>query len=269
MKILFFYQYFGTPKGSWSTRVYELTRRWVEAGHEVTVVTAPYDKSDISATKFIERQNIEGVSLIVINSGDSNLLKIWRRVFRASVFALASLYYALSLKYDVVIASSGPITIGLPMIAAKKIRKKKTVFEVRDLWPAGGIEMGLIKKKWQQKLALWFEALCYNAADIVVTASSGQKEHIQKRFPQKRIFVIPNASDLGLFGNPATEQLPAWAINKKLLTHIGSLGFIHNMTYWIQVAKEMNELDTENQIQFVFIGDGGGAKKIRTTQNYL
>ena len=72
MKILFFYQYFGTPKGSWSTRVYEFTRRWVKEGHEVTVVTAPYEKSDIRATRLIERQDIEGVKLIVLNLPDSN-----------------------------------------------------------------------------------------------------------------------------------------------------------------------------------------------------
>ena len=37
MRILYFYQYFTTPKGSWSTRVYEFTRRWVKAGDTVTV----------------------------------------------------------------------------------------------------------------------------------------------------------------------------------------------------------------------------------------
>ena len=38
MRILYFYQYFTTPKGSWGTRVYEFARRWVRDGHSVTVM---------------------------------------------------------------------------------------------------------------------------------------------------------------------------------------------------------------------------------------
>ena len=64
MKIIFFYQYFGTPNGGWSTRVYELTRRWVKEGHKVTVVTAPYEKSDIKADGFISHQTIEGIDYL-------------------------------------------------------------------------------------------------------------------------------------------------------------------------------------------------------------
>ena len=48
MKVLY-YQYFTTPKGSYGTGVYEFTKRWVEKGHQVTVITGVYAKSDIRA----------------------------------------------------------------------------------------------------------------------------------------------------------------------------------------------------------------------------
>lgn len=256
MHILFFYQYFGTPKGSWSTRVYELTKRWVEAGHQVTVVTAPYDKSDIKVSSFISRMDVEGIKLIVIDSGDSNRMSKLKRMFRALQFSLVSIWYALTLKYDVCIASSGPITIGLPMVFAKKIRRKPTIFEVRDLWPAGAIELGIIQSNWQKNLALWFEKLCYNSADRVVTASVGQRDYIAERNPGIRIGVIPNASDLELFGKPHQESLPDWVSRKVIFTHIGSLGLIHNTNYWMEVTKELSEIDLESNIALVFIGDG-------------
>ena len=56
MKILYFYQYFSTPKGSWGTRVYEFAKDWVVKGHEVTVVTSIYSKSDLKAQQLIETQ---------------------------------------------------------------------------------------------------------------------------------------------------------------------------------------------------------------------
>ncbi|MCE7992584.1 MAG: glycosyltransferase family 4 protein [Roseivirga sp.] len=260
MKILLFYQYFGTPKGSWSTRAYELTRRWVEKGHEVTVVTAPYDKSDISTNGFITRQEIEGVKLIVVDSGDSNRLSTAVRAFRAIRFALVSCYYALFRSYDVLISSSGPITIGLPMIMAKALRRKPTVFEVRDLWPAGGIELGLIKKGWQSKLALWFEALCYRKTNLIVPCSPGMEASINKRFPHKKTLVIPNASDPEIFGidQIRPEQVPSAIGDNTIFLYAGSLGLMDDCR---QIVAAM-ELLKDEEISLVFVGDGAERKEL-------
>ena len=266
MKILVFYQYFGTPKGSWSTRIYELCKRWVQLGHEVTVVTSPYEKSDIKAKGFISRQQVEGIKLIVINSADSNKQSILTRVFKACLFSLISVWYALTEKYEVCLASSGPITIGLPMILAKKIRRKKTVFEVRDLWPAGAIELGLLKSNFQKKMALRFEKSCYKNANLIATASVGQREHVSEKAGDKEVIVIPNASDLDLFAPISTECLPDWTHNKILLTHIGSLGLIHNIDYWMLIAEELLRIDEDKILQLVFIGDGADKERLLKTK---
>ena len=67
MKIVYFYQYFSTPKGSWGTRVYEFCKNWVEAGHDVTVVSSIYSKSDLEAKKFVEDQVFDGIKVKVLN----------------------------------------------------------------------------------------------------------------------------------------------------------------------------------------------------------
>lgn len=255
MRIIFFYQYFGTPKGSWSTRVYELSRRWVQEGHEVEVVTAPYEKSDIQDQGFISRQEIEGIKLTVINSGDNNRLSVPLRAWRALVFASLSVYFALFKKYDVIVTSSGPITIGLPLIFSKIFRAKKAVFEVRDLWPAGGVELGLIRNPLLVKSAFWFEKQCYSHADLVVTASPGQEANIIARYPQLKTLVIPNASDIDLFGQRSLEPLPKDFQGYKLLTHIGSLGKIHNIRFWMELAEELFSEGCKG-LKFIFIGDG-------------
>jgi len=65
VRILFFYQYFTTPKGSWSTRAYEFARRWVTAGDQVTVVTSVYDKSDLDPSGLVDRMDMSGWSTFV------------------------------------------------------------------------------------------------------------------------------------------------------------------------------------------------------------
>lgn len=259
MNILVIYQYFGTPLGSWSTRIYELTRRWVTAGHKVTVITSPYDKSDIKADGFVSHQNIEGINVIVIDSGDSNRLSKGIRAYRALRFSLVSMYYALKEPADVVLSSSGPITVAIPGLLRQKVRKTPFVFEVRDLWPLGGIVMGKIRNPMIQKILLWFEKYTYKNANAIVTCSKGQKENIDSRLGfSDKLHVIPNASDNELFGKyiPLTNEQRSIIGDKPYVLHLGSLGFIHNCSYLIEVARYIPE------IPMVFVGDGAERKEL-------
>jgi glycosyltransferase involved in cell wall biosynthesis len=101
----------------------------------------------------------------------------------------------------------------------------------------------------------WFEKQCYRFADLVVTVSPGQRDNILSRYPNLNLKVIPNASDNELFGVPSSGQMPNFLRGKKLLTHIGSLGRIHNIEYWLDVAKVI-QCKGAKDIHFVFIGEG-------------
>ncbi len=264
MKILIVYQYFGTPNGSWSTRIYELTKRWVDSGNHVTVITSPYDKSDIKAHGLISRQKVDGIDLIVIDSGDSNRFNRFKRAYRALRFAVFSAFFALTESAEVIISSSGPITVAIPGILRKFIRRTPFVFEVRDLWPLGGIVMGKIKNPLVQKLLLKFEHLTYEYANAVVTCSVGQKDNIVKRLGfENKIHVISNASDNDLFGCHRDLTQDQWNIvdGKPYVLHLGSLGYIHNCSYLIEVARYIPE------IPMVFIGDGAERKSLENKSN--
>jgi glycosyltransferase involved in cell wall biosynthesis len=253
LKIIVFYQYFGTPKGGWSTRVYEMCRRWVAQGAEVTVVTSPYDKSDISAQRFFDTQNFEGIKVKIINLPQSNKHPIWKRIYTFLGFSFFSLWYALVENYDIAIASSGPITIGLPGLVAKWIRRKKLIFEVRDLWPLGAIELGMIRNKGLRKIALFAEKTFYQASDFIVTCSDGMTENIQKRFPKLDVRTIPNASDVELFQKKTSFVLPEKYHGKKIIVYTGSLGAMDNCE---QMIRGIAAFSSQPDVCFVIIGEG-------------
>ena len=79
MRILYFYQYFSTTQGSWGTRAYEFARRWVDAGDSVTVVTSVYDKSDLRPSRLVDRIDVDGIDVRVVNIVLSNKHGIVRR----------------------------------------------------------------------------------------------------------------------------------------------------------------------------------------------
>jgi hypothetical protein len=136
-RVLVFYQYYSTPRGAWGTRYYEFSRRWVAAGHAVTIVSSIYDKSDLEPTGFVTHRTIAGAQVIAINLRLSNKHGMAHRIWTFIAYSLLSSWYALTLPADVVVASSGPISIGVPGLIARWIRGKPLIFEVRDLWPEG------------------------------------------------------------------------------------------------------------------------------------
>jgi len=261
VRITFLYQYFGTPAGSWSTRVYELVKRWVDAGHSVTVITSPYPKSDIKTDKFVDRQFIDGINIIVINSGDNNLLPYWKRMLRATMFSCVSSYFHIITKSDITIASSGPITIGIPALLGKWFFKKKYVFEVRDLWPAGAIELGIIDKKVFKKIALFFEKLCYGNSSLIVPCSMDMESNILQRFPSLKTLVIPNASDTQLFQKSFQVDFPLWLDSgKKLFIYAGSLGYMDSCMEIVYAAKIARNI---SEFQIIIIGKGSEENDIK------
>lgn len=255
MRILVFYQYFGTPKGGWSTRIYEFTRRWVDEGHEVTVITTPYYKSDIKADGYISNQVIDGINVIVINSPDSNKDSLLKRGVNALTFSLVSIYYALTLNHDIVLSSSGPMTTAIPGIFSKVFRKKKFVFEIRDLWPKGGIELGMIKNSSLIKMGLWFEKYCYNKSDLIVACSIGMEEGVQLVLPEAKTIVIPNSSDLRLFEKCISkypENIPEDWKKEPLFIYAGSLGLMDDCQQFIEGIKQV----ADSTFNVAILGDG-------------
>lgn len=255
MKILYFYQYYSTPKGSWGTRVHEFAREWVKQGHQVQVVTSIYSKSDLTASKFIEHQQFEGVDVTVINVRIDNKQPFLKRIFTFVAYALCSIWYVFTAQADVVVASSGPITVGIPGLVARYFRGRKLVFEARDLWPEGAIELGLIKNSLFKKVAFTLESRCYKASSLVVALSEGMRKDIQRRFPKVNVIDVTNAANIPLFTTSAPFEGRGELEPKKYLIYTGNIGEVNNSLWLLEAGKILtNQNQTEYKI--LIVGEG-------------
>jgi len=253
MKILYFYQYFTTPKGSYGTRVYEFTREWVKSGHEVTVITSEYYKSDIRAKKFIDDQVIDGVKLKVLKIRIDNKQSMLKRIWGFVQYSVISSYYAITLPADIVIASSGPLTVGIPGLLARYIRKRRLIFEVRDLWPQGAIELGLIRNKLMKAAAFWMEKRCYLASSHIITLSPGMSANISHRFKLKNITSVTNSANIELFIPGTDQQLKdKWG---HYAIYTGNIGDVNNSMWLVDAARELKRRGV-TFVNIVIIGDG-------------
>lgn len=267
VKILYIHQYFSTPNGAVGTRSFEFSRRLVEAGHEVTVLCGT------SHLISLEGADQAGINVIQVPISSSNRDGFVKRLCAFIGFALYASWHAVRTKCDLLYATSTPLSIGIPALAAKYIRRRKMIFEVRDLWPELPIAMGIIRNPLAIRVLEWFEKRCYNAADACVGLSPGIVEGIQKKCPTKKVVMIPNGCDLNLFGKEVfAEFKPTSANEEKLLSFLnsqkpikgrnslvalfcGAHGKANGLDAILDVAEYLKRQNSQS-LQFVFIGDG-------------
>ena len=196
MNILYFHQHFSTPKGSIGIRSYEMAKRLIYHGHHVTMVCGTYGGGDtgLDSTFVSGRREgfVDGIRVIEFDLAYSNSDSFFKRSATFMKFALKSIGIALTEKYDVLFASTTPLTAGLPGIFARWLRGKFFVFEVRDLWPELPKEMGVIKNPVILYLMSFLEWLSYRSAHRCIGLSPGIVKGIKKHgVDVSKIAMIP------------------------------------------------------------------------------
>ncbi|MGE6377858.1 glycosyltransferase family 4 protein [Peribacillus muralis] len=245
MKILYLHQYFNTDKGS--TRSYEIAKYLVSKKNKVTIITG----NDIDPC--------EGIKIKTTKTKYKQEFGYGKRILSFIHYMYKSFFIGLKEKeVDVVFASSTPLTIGLIGMLLAKVKRCNFVFEVRDLWPDIPIEMGIIKNKWLKKILFALESMIYSSADKIIVLSPGMKEDLlRKGIKQEKISTITNFADINYFSRILPED-KAEAVDKLgleekfICLYAGTLGFINNIDYILQLAEETDDPD----IVYLIVGDG-------------
>ena len=80
-------------------------------------------------------ENVSGLTVHRLAVPYRNDMGYPRRVAAFARFAFAATWRVLTLRGDVVYATSTPLTVAIPALACRLLRGTPYVFEVRDLWP--------------------------------------------------------------------------------------------------------------------------------------
>jgi glycosyltransferase involved in cell wall biosynthesis len=159
-----------------------------------------------------------------------------------------------------VFATHTPLTIGLAGLTLGQYFKVPFVFEVRDLWPEALVNVGALKNP----LAIWWlERMAkkiYTGAKHIVALSPGMKEGIVRAgVPAGKVTVIPNASDLDLFGPDIDGSAQRERLGLKdrfAAIYFGAMGLANGLEYVIEAARILAERGS-NHIVLVLHGSGG------------
>lgn len=248
---------------SGGTRSYEMARRLVAAGHEVHMITSLRNPDNLNSSWF--ETNEAGIKIHWLPVPYSNHMPYSERIKAFLRFAYQAGKKAKSLEADVVFATSTPLTIAIPAVAAIKKHNIPLVFEVRDLWPELPIAIGALKNPGIIWAAKRLERWAYKHSSAVVALSPGMKEGVIKAgYPQSQIATIPNSSDNTdfLYDGTAAKRFReqrSWLGDRPLLVYTGTFGKINGVTYLAELAKKLLIINPE--IRILLVG-GGQEEKI-------
>ena len=274
MKILYFHQHFSTPKGSAGIRSYAMAQSLIRNGHQVTMVCGSFGAGQTGLSqpfeKGMRRGDVDGIEVIEFELPYSNSLSFLQRILIFLSFAFKSIKVALFEKYDVLFATTTPLTAGIPGIFAKWFRRKPFVFEVRDLWPELPKAMGVIKNPiilWLMSILEWAS---YHSADRLVGLSPGIVEGIVKRgIDPEKVASIPNGCDLDIFATDHQSWRPEQVSGNDLMAiFTGTHGLANGLDAVIDAAVELQKRG-RNDIKLVLVGDGMQKKPLIASAQQL
>ena len=200
---------------------------------------------------------VDGIDVVELDLAYSNNDGFLKRAWTFLVFAIRSIRISLTEKYDVVFATTTPLTAGIPGIFARWLRNKPFVFEVRDLWPELPKEMGVITNPvmlWIMGILEWSS---YRSAHRLVGLSPGIVEGIGKRGgPADRIELVPNGCDLDIFSDQAEPWRPESISESDLLAvFAGTHGIANGLDAVLDAASVLKKR-ARSDIKLLLIGSG-------------
>jgi glycosyltransferase involved in cell wall biosynthesis len=270
-RVLLVTHYFPPEVGAPQARLSETARAWAADGLDVTVLTAmPNHPTGVVPPAY--RRAVRRVE----HTDGYRVVRTWlyatpnERVARKTLGHLSFMISSVLLGWrcagpaDVVVVSSPTFfSLGSGWLLAR-MRRARLVVEVRDLWPAIFVQLGVITNRRLIAALERVELAVYQAADLVVTVTEGFRDDIVRRgIPPEQVQVIPNGVDLDRFrpGGPVTEEVRARlgaGRGETLVVYLGAHGISQGLTSVVDAAA----LLTGDAVHLAFVGDGADKRRL-------
>lgn len=263
MHILLIHQAFAAIDEPGGTRHHELARYLAARGHQVTVIASPV--SYLTGTSRHE-DKASGMKNGPEQKGRITIQRTYtyaalhrsfvHRVFSFLSFMASSFIAGLRVrKVDLVWGTSPPIFQGFTAWLLARLKGVPFLFEVRDLWPAFAIGVGVLRQPVLIRASEWLERFLYRSADRVVVNSPGFIDHVRER-GARQIELVPNGSDTHMFDPQAegTDFRQANGLgNQFILLYAGAHGMSNDLQVVLQAAQR---LEDQPEIAVVLLGAG-------------
>jgi len=269
--ILLIHQAFAALGEPGGTRHHELARWLVRRGHRVTILAGQvsYLTGEAGTQSPAEWIDDAGVHIRRCATYRAWHRSFFHRVLSFLSFMFSSFAAALQVRdVDVVWGTTPPLFQGATAWLVARLKRAAFVFEVRDLWPAFAVAVGVLRNPLLIALAEALERFLYRHADRLVVNSPGYVEHVLQR-GARQVDLVPNGVDVSMFDPKSTgsEFRKAHGLQGKFIAlYAGALGLSNDLGILLDAAARLRD---EPRIAIVLLGDGKERPALEAQANTL
>jgi glycosyltransferase involved in cell wall biosynthesis len=261
MHILLIHQAFAAVNEPGGTRHHEIALHLAEKGHQVTVIASPISyltgKANKQRISWVQRQD-GGMGIAILRAYTYRALhkSFVHRIFSFLSFMFSSFIIGLRVKdVDLIWGTSPPIFQGITAWMLARLKGVPFLFEIRDLWPAFAVAVGVLRNPILIRASEWLEGFLYRKADQLMVNSPGFINHIEMH-GGRNIALIPNGADMHMF-NPkaagiAIREKFGWG-DKFVVLYAGAHGLSNDLGVLLEAASILGQ---HKDIAIVLLGDG-------------
>jgi glycosyltransferase involved in cell wall biosynthesis len=260
LRILIVSQYFWPE----DFRINDLAQGLVKIGHEVTVLTG---KPNYPSGRFFDgysfwgrsRDMFAGIKVIrvpLVPRGHGGAARL--AVNYVSFALFAGLFGPLLCRgsFDVIfVYEPSPVTVGLPGLIMKAVKKAPLIFWVQDLWPESLSATGAVKSKWILNRIASLVSFIYQGCDRVLVQSRAFVDRVRALgAPSGRVLYYPNSAEElyrpVLRGPvPGSRALP----DGFRVMFAGNIGAAQSFETILAAAETLRD---HHEIHWLILGDG-------------
>jgi len=270
--ILFLTDNFPPETNAPASRTFEHARRWVSAGHRVTVVTGapnfPSGKIHAGYSNALWRREVmDGIDVVRVWTYITANEGFLKRTLDYVSFMLAAIAASPFLpRPDVIIGTSPQFFTPCAGLAVSILRWRPFIFELRDLWPDSIVAVGAMRETtvigWLRKLEYF---LYRRAARIVSVTNSFKRVLTANGIDPDKIAVVPNGVDLDAYvPGPKPDDLARrlGVEGKFVAAYVGTVGMAHGIGTLLDAARALRQ---RHDIVFVVVGTGAQQAELAET----
>lgn len=249
----------------------ELARGLAARGHHVQVITGiPNYPLGVfypgTRVRLWQREVVDGITVLRLPLFPDHSCSAVRRVLNYGSFAIAAglLGSMLTDPPDAMFAEHPPLTIGLAAWVLGRVHRAPFLYAVNDLWPESVEATGMLRSRHLLDWIGRLERFVYRRAAAISVISPGVKANlVGKGVPPGKVHVIPHWADESLYrpvrSDPDLAEKLGMA-GRFNIVFAGQLGLAQGLDVVLDAAEELSDLD---DVQFVLVGDGTDAARLR------
>jgi glycosyltransferase involved in cell wall biosynthesis len=269
MHILFISDNFPPETNAGASRTFEHARRWVDAGHRVTVIAAApnFPEGRIFPgyrNRLWQREVLSGIEVVRVWTYITANSGFFRRTLDQASFMMSAIVGSFFLaRPHVVVATSPQFLQTFAGYVVSRTKRRPFVFELRDLWPDSIVAVGAMRESGLIRLLRRLEYFMYRrAAKIVSVTDSFKRVLTSNGIPEEVIAVVPNGADTRTYtpGGAAPALVSRFGLEGKFVAaYVGTVGMAHGLSCLLNSAELLRHRD---DIRLLIVGTGAEKEEL-------